>query len=51
MMLDGKAVLAIWTSVRPEAQTEFYDWFINEHVPERLGIPGFSGAVDTIPTI
>jgi hypothetical protein len=41
MMLDGEAVLAIWTSVRPESQAEFYDWFINEHMPERISIPGF----------
>jgi hypothetical protein len=41
VMLNGKAVLAIWTSVKPEAQAEFYDWFINEHMPERIDIPGF----------
>jgi hypothetical protein len=40
-MLEGKAVLAIWTTVKPEAEAEFYDWFINEHMPERIGIPGF----------
>jgi hypothetical protein len=40
-MLAGEAAVAIWTTVKPEAQPEFYDWFINEHMPERVGIPGF----------
>lgn len=43
-MLAGQAVVAIWTTVRPEVKAEFYDWLMNEHVPERVGIPGFRRA-------
>ncbi len=43
-MLAGKAVVAIWTTVRPESEAEFYDWLMNEHMPERVGIPGFHRA-------
>jgi hypothetical protein len=40
-MLAGEAVVAIWNGIAPEARNEFYDWHINEHMPERVGIPGF----------
>jgi len=40
-MLAGEAVVAIWNDIAPEARTQFYDWHINEHMPERVGIPGF----------
>jgi hypothetical protein len=40
-MLLGKAIVAIWTTVRPEAKAGFYDWLMNEHMPERVGLPGF----------
>ena len=40
-MLAGEAVVAIWNGIAPEARTQFYDWHINEHMPERVGIPGF----------
>ena len=40
-MLAGEAVVAIWNGVAPEAREQFYDWHINEHMPERVGIPGF----------
>lgn len=40
-MLAGEAVLAIWHGVEPEARELFYDWHVNEHMPERVGIPGF----------
>ena len=40
-MLAGKAVVAIWNDIAPEGRAEFYDWHINEHIPERLAIPGF----------
>jgi hypothetical protein len=40
-MLAGEAVVAIWNGIAPEARAEFYDWHHNEHMPERVGIPGF----------
>lgn len=40
-MLAGEAVVAIWNGIAPEARAQFYDWHNNEHMPERVGIPGF----------
>ena len=40
-MLAGEAVVAIWNGIEPEARESFYDWHVNEHMPERVGIPGF----------
>jgi hypothetical protein len=40
-MLAGEAVVAIWNSIAPNARDTFYDWHIHEHMPERVGIPGF----------
>lgn len=40
-MLAGEAVVAIWNGIAPEVRAQFYDWHNNEHMPERVGIPGF----------
>lgn len=40
-MLAGEAVVAIWNGIAPEMRESFYDWHVNEHMPERVGIPGF----------
>jgi len=40
-MLAGEAVVAIWNGIAPEARDEFYAWHLKEHIPERVGIPGF----------
>ena len=40
-MLAGEAVVAIWNGIEPEYRDRFYDWHVNEHMPERVGIPGF----------
>lgn len=40
-MLAGEAVVAIWNGIAPEARDAFYDWHTIEHMPERVGIPGF----------
>ncbi len=34
-------VVAIWHDLVPEAKEEFYEWHSREHMPERVGIPGF----------
>jgi hypothetical protein len=37
----GRAAVAMWWNVAPEARAEWEDWHTREHMPERLGIPGF----------
>ncbi len=41
MSLAGKGVVAIWHGIRPEGRADFYEWHNREHMPERVGIPGF----------
>ncbi|MDE3761444.1 hypothetical protein I7G60_25775 [Sinorhizobium meliloti] len=40
-MLCGKGVVAIWNGITEEGRTDFYQWHIHEHMPERASIPGF----------
>lgn len=37
----GQGVLAIWNGIAPEAEAEFVAWHVREHIPERVGLPGF----------
>lgn len=39
--LTGEAFVAIWHDIVPEGKGDFYEWHNREHVPERVGIPGF----------
>lgn len=39
--LFGKGAVAIWHDIAPEGRAAFYDWHGNEHMAERVGIPGF----------
>jgi hypothetical protein len=41
MALAGAGVLAIWNGIDPEAEADFLDWHVNEHIPERVAVPGF----------
>ena len=41
MSLAGEGVVAIWHDIAPEGRAEFYAWHGEEHMPERVGIPGF----------
>ena len=41
MALWGQGVLAIWNDIAPEAEAEFVAWHVAEHIPERVGLPGF----------
>jgi len=41
MALQGKAVLAVWNNVDPAHEREFNDWYLHQHVAERVGAPGF----------
>jgi hypothetical protein len=39
--MQGRAAVAMWWDVAPEMRGEWEDWHTHEHMPERLGIPGF----------
>ncbi len=41
MSLAGLGAVCIWHDLVPEATDEFYQWHNREHMPERVGIPGF----------
>lgn len=41
MGLAGSGVIAIWNDMREGARDEVYAWHNREHIPERVGIPGF----------
>jgi hypothetical protein len=41
MALKGHGVLAIWHGIPVEAEREYWRWHDREHVPERVGVPGF----------
>ena len=34
-------ILAIWNDCLPEAEAGYEHWYMNQHFPERLGVPGF----------
>jgi hypothetical protein len=40
-MLCGQGAIAIWNGITEEGRDEFYAWHVLEHMPERIGIPGF----------
>jgi hypothetical protein len=39
--MPGNAAVAMWWDIPREARPEWEDWHTSEHMPERLGIPGF----------
>lgn len=41
MALKGNGFLIIWHDIRTEAEPEYHRWHTREHMPERLGVPGF----------
>jgi hypothetical protein len=41
MALAGEGAVAIWHDIEPEGRKIFYAWHGEEHMPERVGIPGF----------
>ncbi len=36
-----RAVLLVWNDVAAAAEAEYNEWYWAEHLPERVGIPGF----------
>lgn len=41
MALLGAGAVCIWNDITDEGRAEFYDWHLNEHMPERAAVPGF----------
>ncbi|MFO1317426.1 MAG: DUF4286 family protein [Burkholderiales bacterium] len=41
MSLAGMGCVAIWHDIEPAARDDFHEWHNREHMPERVGIPGF----------
>ncbi|HKX10389.1 MAG TPA: hypothetical protein VJN67_19475 [Stellaceae bacterium] len=41
MSLAGQGAIAIWNDITAEGRANFYAWHGVQHVPERVGIPGF----------
>lgn len=41
MALAGGGAICIWNDIAPEGRDEFYAWHLNEHMPERVAVPGF----------
>ena len=42
--LKGTGMLAVWSEVPPEHEEEFNDWYNQEHIAERLSVPGVLSA-------
>ena len=40
----GLAVLAVWNDVDPAHEAEYHRWYWEQHLPERLSVPGFLSA-------
>lgn len=40
-MLAGEGAVAIWNGIAEAGRADFYAWHLHEHMPERVGIPGF----------
>jgi hypothetical protein len=41
MPLNGKAFLVVWHDIEEQAEGEYNLWHTVQHMPERVGIPGF----------
>lgn len=41
---DRPGLLAVWNDIAAQDEPEFNAWYVEEHVPERLGVPGVLGA-------
>jgi hypothetical protein len=53
--LMGTGALALWLDVAPELDRETDDWYIDEHMPERIDIGGYLrarryGAIEGVPS-
>ena len=41
MALKGRAFMAVWHDIAEAAEAEYNTWHTRQHMPERLGVPGF----------
>jgi hypothetical protein len=41
MALKGRAFMAIWHDIAEAGEHEYNQWHTRQHMPERLGVPGF----------
>ena len=41
MSLAGQGAIALWQDIRAELHADFFEWHNRQHIPERVGIPGF----------
>ena len=41
---NGRDILAVWNDVDPAHEAEYHRWYWQQHLPERLSIPGFMSA-------
>jgi hypothetical protein len=39
--MSGTGVLAVWNNRDKESEANYENWYQSEHLPERLGVPGF----------
>jgi hypothetical protein len=42
MTQPGNAILAVWNDVDPAIEDDFNDWYLREHIPERMSVPGMN---------
>lgn len=40
-VVECKGILSIWNDIDAEHEDFYEQWYMNEHFPERLGVPGF----------
>ncbi|WP_072597152.1 hypothetical protein [Sinorhizobium americanum] len=41
MALIGQGFMVVWHDIREADEPEYHRWHTREHMPERLGVPGF----------
>jgi hypothetical protein len=41
MALLGNGLLAVWNDIPPDVETRFNSWYRDEHMAERVALPGF----------
>ncbi|MGH8056431.1 MAG: hypothetical protein ACREOH_04245, partial [Candidatus Entotheonellia bacterium] len=41
MVAQGQGLLAVWMDIPAHVEDDFNRWYNEEHIAERVGIPGF----------
>src|SRR5689334_22362858 len=42
--MDAEGLLAVWMDPKPENEDDLNRWYAEEHLPERMAVPGFISA-------